>query len=240
MTVEALNCPNCGGGAASDRTQCEFCKTRLKTIGCPSCFGLMFAGTKFCGHCGAIAAPVNVAVSETAGDCPRCRKALENIQIGDTEIRACTSCDGLWSDAATFETVCADRERQSAVLGFLNERRIQTQPLTKVSYVPCPDCGQLMNRNNFAKASGVIVDICKQHGVWFDADELPAIVEFIQKGGMEISRQRERNDIEQEREKLRDEQRRLATQTNRSGLGSLIEDPSHSGTRTFVRRLFDI
>lgn len=24
MTVEALNCPNCGAGVASDSTQCEF------------------------------------------------------------------------------------------------------------------------------------------------------------------------------------------------------------------------
>ena len=239
MRVEALNCPNCGGGAASDASQCEFCKTRLKTIGCPSCFGLMFAGTKFCGHCGAIAAPVEVALDEENGECPRCHNSLENLQIGETRLNGCSSCAGLWVDAATFESICADRERQSAVLGFLDGRRRHSQPRTKVSYVPCPDCGTLMNRNNFAKASGVIVDICKQHGVWFDADELPAIVDFIQKGGMEISRQRERNDIEQEREKLRDDQRRLAMQGNRSGLGNFIEDPANSGTRTFVRRLFD-
>ncbi len=240
MTVEALNCPNCGAGVASDRTQCEFCKTRLKTIGCPSCFGMMFLGSKFCGHCGAIAAPVEIIDDESCGDCPRCRRSLEKLEIGETRLRGCVTCDGLWLDAAMFESVCADREQQSAVLGFLSGRQKHSQPLTKVNYVPCPDCGHLMNRNNFAKASGVIVDICKNHGVWFDSDELPAIVEFIQKGGMEIARQRERNEIEQEREKLRDEQRRLAMQANRSGLSSFIEDPANSGTRTFVRRLFDI
>ncbi|HQZ96362.1 MAG TPA: zf-TFIIB domain-containing protein [Pyrinomonadaceae bacterium] len=240
MTVEALNCPNCGAGVQSDRPQCEFCKTRLKTVGCPSCFGLMFVGTKFCGHCGAIAAPIEVGLDETSGDCPRCRRDLEPLQIGETELRGCTKCDGLWLDAVTFETICADRERQSAVLGFLDERRAISQPQTKVSYVPCPDCGQLMNRSNFAKASGVIVDICKKHGIWFDADELPAIIEFVQKGGMEIARQRERNELEQERERLRDEQRRLAMQANRTGLSGFLEDPANSGTRTFVRRLFDI
>jgi hypothetical protein len=56
MQTEALNCPNCGAAVASDRTQCEFCKSRLKTVGCPSCLGLMFLGSKFCGHCGAAAA----------------------------------------------------------------------------------------------------------------------------------------------------------------------------------------
>ena len=239
MTAEALNCPNCGAGAASSATQCEFCKTRLKTVGCTSCLGLMFLGSRFCGHCGAIAAPVEIDLDGKTGDCPRCRKALENLRIDKTSIRGCASCDGVWMDAKTFETICADRERQSAVLGFLDGRRIHTQPLTKVNYVPCPDCDQLMNRSNFAKASGVIVDICKKHGVWFDMDELPAIIEFIQKGGMEIARQRERNEIELERSKLRDEQQRLAMQANRSG-GGFFEDPANAGTRSFVRRLFDI
>ena len=96
-----------------------------------------------------------------------------------------------------------------------------------------------MNRNNFAKASGVIVDICKQHGVWFDADELPSIIEFVQKGGMEIARQRDRNQLEQERDKLRDDQRRQAMMDNRTGMGSIVEDRDRLGIRGFVRSLFD-
>ena len=93
MIVEALNCPNCGAGIASDSTRCEFCKTRLKTMACPTCFGLMFVGSKFCDHCGAIAAPVEISLDDDAGDCPRCRVALENIKIDETGIRACTKCD---------------------------------------------------------------------------------------------------------------------------------------------------
>ena len=45
-----------------------------------------------------------------------------------------------------------------------------------------------MNRVNFARCSGVIVDICKQHGTWFDRDELSRIVEFIHGGGLNASR----------------------------------------------------
>jgi Zn-finger nucleic acid-binding protein len=238
MSVEALNCPNCGAGVDSDRTQCQFCKTRLKTIGCPKCLGLMFIGSKFCGHCGAIEAPVEVSLDEVAGECPRCRQNLETLKIDETRVRACTKCDGVWLAVATFETICADREKQSAVLGFFDGRTVRSQPMTKVNYVPCPDCGELMNRNNFAKASGVIVDLCKRHGVWFDADELPSIIEFIRKGGMELARQREKNEIEQEREKLRDDQRRQAAQDNRYGTGNIFDDRDESGIRGFVRSLF--
>ena len=228
MEAQSLNCPNCGAGVAIDSSQCQFCKTRLKTCGCPSCFGLMFVGSKFCEHCGAVAAPIGISLEEDAGDCPRCRKHLAEMKIGETNIQGCESCDGLWLDVATFENICADREKQSVVLGFLDERTARSPMMTKVNYVPCPDCGELMNRNNFARASGVVVDMCKHHGVWFDADELPKIIEFIQKGGMEIARQREKNEIKDERRRLRDDQL-LA--------GGNIED--NSGIRKFVRSLFD-
>ena len=92
-----------------------------------------------------------------------------------------------------------------------------------------------MNRNNFAKASGVIVDICKQHGVWFDADELPKIVDFIQKGGMEIARQREKNEINDERSRLRDERLKLGMQDQSANLGSIFENEDNVSVRNFVR-----
>lgn len=238
MSVEALNCPNCGAGVASDSALCEFCKTRLKTVACTSCLGLMFVGSQFCQHCGAIAAPV-VELDEREGDCPRCRAALQAMKVGNTVLRGCWKCNGMWLDVASFEGICADRESQSAVLGFLDNRTIKPEFKTKVSYVPCPDCGQLMNRNNFARASGVIVDMCKQHGVWFDADELPAIIEFIRKGGIELSRQREKNELIDQRERLREERRRAAVFDQRFGTGDVVERDESDGIRSFVQSLFE-
>ena len=240
MSAEALNCPNCGAGVSSDSTLCQFCRTRLKTIACPQCFGMMFLGSQFCGHCGAIAAPVEVTEGKGAGNCPRCRDDLDTLEIDTTSIRACSKCDGLWVNAATFESICADRERQSAVLGFLQKRERPPTPLTKVNYVPCPDCAQLMNRNNFGRASGIIVDICRDHGVWFDADELPAIIEFIRKGGMELARERERNELRDERARVRDEQRRSAAMDSKYGTGDLWARHERDGIRSFVRSLFDV
>ena len=195
-------------------------------------------GSQFCGNCGAIAAPIDVYLDEPAGECPRCRHGLDRMAVGLTSLRGCTKCDGLWLDARTFEAICAERERQSAVLAFLNGRTSRGTPMTKVSYVPCPDCGELMNRNNFAKASGVIVDLCRDHGVWFDADELPSIIEFIEKGGMERARERERIELKEERDRLKDEQRRLAREEARTG-GRMWDNPTEIGIRGFVRSLFD-
>ncbi len=51
------------------------------------------------------------------------------------------------------------------------------------SYRPCAICGELMNRRNYGRDSGIIIDVCGDHGVWFDADELARILTWIRAGG---------------------------------------------------------
>ena len=185
---------------------------------------MMFIGSKHCPHCGAAAAqatPAQLSVLK----CPRCKIDMSSIAIGAEAIRECERCGGLWVEVAAFEKICADREQQSIVLGgaslapghqtsvdrgssptvregAINER----SKLNSIRYVPCPQCGQLMNRINFARCSGVVVDVCKGHGTWFDRDELREIIEFIRSGGLDASRQKEKREIEFEREQLRTEQ----------------------------------
>ena len=40
-----------------------------------------------------------------------------------------------------------------------------------------------MQRRNFQKTSGVIIDRCGEHGTWLEADELEQIAGFILSGG---------------------------------------------------------
>ena len=150
-------------------------------------------------------------------------------------------CGGLWTSAETFESICADKEEQSAVLSFINTQSFESRPTTAVNYVPCPDCKQLMNRSNFARSSGVIIDLCKQHGVWFDAEELPKILAFIDKGGLARAREKQKMALEEERAKLRDEQRKLAMMERRSGraVDGAWVDPI-GGTSDVLSVLFDL
>ena len=238
--AEALNCPNCGGAVASDKTQCEFCKSRLKTVACPSCLGLMFLGSKFCGHCGERASTVEVVADEKAGDCPRCNRRLESLTIDATPVRECTRCGGFWTSAEVFELICAEKEKQSAVLGFISSHPRDARNQPAIKYVPCPDCKQLMNRSNFARASGVIVDLCKQHGVWFDADELPRIIDFIDKGGLERAREKQKMALEEERRRIRDEQRKLALMEQRSMGNRFDRSADDAGWGSAISALFDL
>ena len=59
-----------------------------------------------------------------------------------------------------------------------------------------------MNRKNFAFFSGVIVDICLPHGYWFDAGELPRVLEFITEGGLDRERKRQALQTEEEQRRL--------------------------------------
>ena len=73
-------------------------------------------------------------------------------------------------------------------------------------YVKCPECSTVMNRTNFAKRSGIIIDSCKGHGTWFDSDELPRIVEFVMNGGIEAANERE---LARAKEEIRRQQAKL-------------------------------
>ena len=92
-----------------------------------------------------------------------------------------------------------DREKQAAVISESSDSlqpNLAVASLDSIHYVPCPVCAKLMNRVNFARSSGVILDICKADGVWFDREELRRVVEFVRAGGLEISRERDRKEWE--------------------------------------------
>lgn len=235
---ESLNCPNCGGAVMSDKTNCQFCSSRLKTVGCATCLGMMFLGSKFCGHCGATAHSALLLDDGNAGDCPRCKVKLQSLQIDSVQIRECSRCGGFWSTGDAFENLCADREKQASVLGFAGSYKHENPDPPTISYVPCPDCTQLMNRSNFARSSGIIIDMCKQHGVWFDAGELPKIIEFIDKGGLDRAREKEKISMADERSRLRDEQRRLELMARRSG-NMRFDEEKTTGFSGLLKLFFD-
>lgn len=229
MEAQTLNCPNCGAAISSDAPQCKYCESKLATVACPSCFAMMFIGSKHCPHCGAAAAQATAAELSVL-KCPRCKIDMASITLGAMAMRECERCVGLWVEVAAFEKICADGEQQSAVLGAASPAPAHQLPSgdpDKIRYVPCPQCGQLMNRINFARCSGLIVDVCKGHGTWFDRDELSGIVQFIRGGGLEVSRQKDKAELEYERQQLRAEQ--LAAAKRATSLGAYSSDDERLG-----------
>lgn len=127
------------------------------------------------------------------------------ITVGDLDLLECASCDGTWIETAAFDRLCTQREQQSAIAQKpveLKGSRGAAAPPARVVYRPCPRCGKMMNRQNFGRLSGAVVDICSGHGTFLDRGELHQVVKFILEGG--LSRMREA-----ELERIKEEQRRL-------------------------------
>jgi len=118
--------------------------------------------------------------------CPRCKHALVGRRVGDVVVHECPDCEGVFLDENAIGLVVEDpnNNRASALLDSLPRRKHEVLPGNRKMYVMCPTCGTSMNRKLFAHGSGVVVDICRSHGTFFDAGELPAIIDFVMAGGL--------------------------------------------------------
>jgi len=214
-----LTCPGCGASVGVDAHDCQFCQAELLVRACPRCFARIFHGHSHCPHCGVtvgVPARANPDGSTSARTCPRCAgsHALLARLVGDVLLDECPSCHGVWLDSAAVDRVV--RERQESSIGSLRQmtapepglgepagapRLLGKPPAAQPAqsmYIACPDCGQMMNRVNFARQSGVILDVCRAHGTWFDHSELQRVVDFVMKGGVEESQRREIEDLREQ------------------------------------------
>ena len=220
--ARGLHCPNCGAAVDPDVRRCPYCKARLAAVACPSCFALMFEGAAFCSKCGAARARAESPAAPVR--CPGCAGDLGRVDVGKTALLECTRCDGAWLDAAAFEALCADEEAQAAVLHRYAGRDETAR--TPVKYRKCVRCGKMMNRVNFARLSGAIVDVCSGHGTFLDAGELHQIVAFIRAGGMDRARTRQIDDLREERQRLQEIESRVRARDSANGRGSGWNDSS--------------
>ena len=131
----------------------------------------------------------------------------------------CPGCDGVWIDADVFEALCADTEAQAAVVHRFNGAG--NPAAGRIRYRPCARCGKMMNRVNFGRLSGTVVDVCRGHGTFLDPGELHRIVVFIRSGGLERARARQIDELKEQERRLHDAEARAARDRGRA-------DP-HSG-----------
>jgi Zn-finger nucleic acid-binding protein len=204
-----LACPQCGAGVSPSATTCEYCSAELLLKSCPRCLSRVFHGHKYCPDCGAELGIAATSTELKEMPCPRCEKSLRARMVGDIVIDECGQCAGLFLDQIAIKRVVTDRAqaRADALLGALPraETAVMPKPGERM-YVKCPSCRNVMNRKLFAAGAGVIVDVCRSHGTFFDAGELPQIIDFVMKGGLEAATKKElerlRREVEREKEGL--------------------------------------
>lgn len=187
--VDVRRCPVCGAPVAAGTPRCDYCHAPLASVHCAGCFTLNPADAAHCAGCGEKLGlePLDVAVEL---DCPSCGVRLSGFGGGTGTLAECGACGGQFIEHALLADLLERREHFRSVPRALPPRRNPAE--APVRYLACPVCRTRMNRNNFGGRSGIVVDTCPHHGVWFDAGELPRILEFVQAGGLERARERER------------------------------------------------
>lgn len=187
------NCINCGAPLPHDTLICPYCKTRNDI----DLRGLY---------------KHRVEKVESERICPRCDKPLQTIDLkieGKFLIERCNDCLGLLFDPGELETLL-DKSVSNVFhidikqIDNINKmRRHQDYP---VGYIKCPICRKMMHRINFGTQSGVIVDKCKNHGIWLDGGELKHLMEWMKSGGQMLHQQQQ---AEEDRLKRLEEQRKM-------------------------------
>jgi Zn-finger nucleic acid-binding protein len=194
-----LKCGRCGAPLQVDAAKCGYCdgEITIEERGlsgvCPVCFARLLSGARFCMECGIEIAPQALRTVAEGTVCPRCRSSLRSRTVGSAALVECTGCGGLWIAQEDLERICEKADLEELVSRALAESP-PTHPVDPGSgptYIPCPTCRDFMVRRNFGGSSGVLIDVCRGHGVWLDHRELERILEFVRKGGLMQARTRE-------------------------------------------------
>lgn len=199
VQVRGLACGRCGGVLEEEDTSCSFCKAALapeereKTTLCPVCATRLPNDSNHCNNCGVSLRIAAVPALPKDGACPRCQGNLRIHLLEDAEVVECGSCGGMWCSRETFERMIQN-VRKAVKEGSIGGPVAPPPPLSIIGpsfsmaqfegYVPCFTCGDFMSRRQFrheGKPSRIIIDVCRNHGVWFDQAELEGILAFIQR-----------------------------------------------------------
>lgn len=194
-------CAGCGGGAPETAKACPYCGAKVvaptaakaaSAVGtppvpktyCPRCAQFHPSSLPSCPRC------PPTSPDARGGRCPRCTTGLAAISARGLLLDTCPTCKGLWFDGNEIERVLdlstkgRSREEVDSLRGALPRR---PSPIERGT-LECVRCRQPMTRRQIALKSGVVVDVCRAHGIWFDGGEWEQFGEFVRAGGLEVIR----------------------------------------------------
>ncbi len=204
-----VRCSSCGATRQGASASCGHCgsdftlhERDLHTI-CPTCATRVSDRATYCHHCATRLEPQGRAGESTAKTCPACgdghHVTSRDFGLAGLSILECPACAGLWLSHDAFRHLVERAEASpttSKVHAMAAERARATKAdsITRVRpqqpfYRSCLECGKLMQRRNYDEKSGVLIDVCGGHGVWFDNDELAAILKWIRQGRSRLARE---------------------------------------------------
>jgi Zn-finger nucleic acid-binding protein len=111
--------------------------------------------------------------------------------VGKIMIDECGHCGGVFLEHGRVAEVLANEQhdRAQALLDELVRRHHHPLPPSRSkSDLKCPVCFSVMIRKLSDGGAGVVLDVCRSHGTFFDAGELPLLIQFAQRESAERAR----------------------------------------------------
>jgi Zn-finger nucleic acid-binding protein len=163
------------------------------TLRCPSCGAPLPASAAnhvvVCGQCNTASEPaprapervertvvverVVVAADQKVTPCPRCSVGLFGVRAGDVVVNGCGVCGGIWLDNVGSVAVVKNHDPRISALAARAASNAAVRNAASLETLACPVCHERMQRVNVPRVAEL--DVCKEHGTWFDAGELNRI-----------------------------------------------------------------
>ncbi|XZG69362.1 hypothetical protein ACTSKR_11945 [Chitinibacteraceae bacterium HSL-7] len=170
-------------------------------MNCTGCGAPLAIDALVCGYCGLhnavdLLAIRDFRVLDTHSDltCPAGCGDLQRIRLGaglDVTVGFCGTCKGLHFAPGATELALARVAAQVREINHGRIRAIKAQRVTRevVQYRPCAVCRDRMVRRIYSQHIPVMVDVCRDHGMWLDGGEFSVLAEWAEAGGEQVVRQ---------------------------------------------------
>ena len=213
VRCSACGAPRAGQASACRYCHADFTlhERDLHTV-CRNCLARVSDKARFCHSCAESLVGEPCAALATDLACPSCSPsggdgeqtadsdagAAVSLQArelsSDMQILECPRCAGMWLRNQLLKRLLQQAKEAATAQAGDPQFGMATKPAVALTstdkrpdhapvYRSCPDCQHHMRRHIFAQRSGIIIDSCSEHGIWFDADELEMILQWVRAGG---------------------------------------------------------
>jgi Zn-finger nucleic acid-binding protein len=115
-------------------------------------------------------------LSSMASRCPRCGHSLTKHQTASATLEGCLTCGGIFLDRESRIRVVAAKCVDSAAASDLAAAHARWSPDVRTPCA-CPICSKPMH---CVKVAGSVdLDVCDDHGAWFDRHELRRFIDAL-------------------------------------------------------------
>lgn len=195
-------CAGCGAVLDEAAHVCAHCAAdvpvleRGRSTICPECAARIPGDAHFCAACGIRIEPQALAPVAEDSRCPRCAGTMRTRELSPMPLVECGACLGVWLSVPTFESAVdkatTDPAPKPSLAAVPYRARAPKNGEPERRLLPCLICRDLMVPRHFGGRSGVVIDLCGNHGVWLDHEELERIVDWVRSGGLAAAERDER------------------------------------------------